>query len=259
MPYTYSASNPQINQINPAFGKKQGMELRDVYGSSFSPGVFYGYQDDDPTSIVQLNDLDASIRFSDIHNLNITRGQVNSGLINAQRTTVQLDGDLRVEYNGSTSSLTLSVVENNQIYSRVFSNYGDEVVYVPMEMLRTPDGEYYHPSGTPADLHDGTSYEGYVFEYIRVSIEDKRMFVERSYAPKVDFNNSGHLIVTTPSYYTVGTVPVLLTNPDFGEATSTFQYTFPDSEPKFIRFHRESFHQMGPVGIQEDLSREALK
>ena len=235
VPYTYSASSPRITQINPSFGKKQGMELRDVYGSEFYRGVFYGYQDDNPSAIVQLDDLDASIRFSDINNLDIPRGEVNSGLINAQRTTVQLEGDLRVEYNGSSDSLTLSVVEDNTIYSRVFSNYNDEIVFVPMEMLQATDGEYYHPANTPAEFHDGTTYEGHVFEYIRIEINDKRMFVERSYAPKVDYDNSSHLVVTTPSYYTVGTVPVLLTNPDFGEATSTFQYTFPASEPKIYQ------------------------
>jgi hypothetical protein len=245
VPYTYSASKPRITQINPAFGKKQGMELRDVYGSDFYAGVYYGYQDDNPSAIVQLDDLDASIRFSDINNLDIPRGEVNSGLINAQRTTVQLEGDLRVEYNGSSDSLTLSIVENNEIYSRVFSNYNDEIVYVPMEMLTTTDGEYYHPANTPTEFHDGSTYEGHVFEYIRIEIEDKRMLVERSYAPKVDYDNTSHIVVTTPSYYTVGMVPVLLTNPDFGEATSTFRYTFPASEPKI---YQVSPRELSPDG-----------
>ena len=242
--YTYEASKPVISQINPAFGKKQGQELRDVYGSDLYAGVFYGYKDDDDQTISELDNLDASIRFSDIHNKDITRGQLNSGLINAERTTVQLTGDLRVEYNGGANTLSLSVVENNKIYSRVFNNYNEEVVYLPMEMLQTSSGEYYHPSNTSPVVHDGSTYENLVFEYIKVSIEDKRMYVERSYAPKVEFDSTSHLIVTTPSYYTVETVPVLLTNPDFGEAKSTFQYTYPASEPKI--------YQVGPRELSPD-------
>lgn len=245
--YAYSASKPVITQINPAFGKRQGQELRDVYGSEMYAGVFMGYENDVDTAISMLDNLDASIRFSEITNRSIARGEVDSGLINAQRTTVNLEGDLRVEYNGSSDTITMSVVEDGKIYNRVFNNYNDELIYLPMEMLTTAGGEYYHPANTPTALHDGTTYEGLVFEYIKIEIFDKRLLVDRSYAPQVKYDNSSHLIVTTPSYYTVGDVKVLLTNPDFGEATSTFKYTFPASEPKI--------YQVGPRELSPDATK----
>ncbi|MBN2795825.1 MAG: IPT/TIG domain-containing protein [Clostridia bacterium] len=245
--YTYSSSKPTITKINPSFGKRQGLELRDVYGLNMYQGSFTGYKDDDDTVITALDHLEASIRFSDITNKDIARGELNSGLINAERATVQLEGDLRVEYNGSSNTITMSVVEDGKIYNRVFNNYDDSTIYLPMEMLKTADGEYYHPADTDASLHDGGTYENLVFEYIRVSVEDKRFLVERSYAPRVDYDNSSHLIVTTPSYYSVGDVPVLLTNPDYGEATSTFKYTNPDSEPKI---YQVSPRELSPDGTK---------
>jgi|GEM_PF-745802 len=236
--YTYESSTPVIDSINPSHGKKLGQELRDFYGSGFYNGIYNGYQNDVDDAIVELDDFDSSIRFGKITNRDIERGEVNSGLINAERTTVELAGDLRVEYHGGNDTLTVSATEDGKIYRRVFENYDDSIVYLPMEMLRqldasnNPTGDYYHPIETKATIHDGTTYENLVFEYIKIEIDDKRVFVDRGYAPKTEYDSSNHLIVTTPSYYTIGTVPVLLTNPDFGEATSTFQYTYPASEPK---------------------------
>ena len=248
--YKYTSSNPTISSISPSHGKKQGQELRDFYGSGFFKGIYKGYQNDVDTAIVELNDLDSSIRFSDITNRDIVRGEPNSGLINAERATVELEGSLRVEYLGSSDTITVSVTEDGKIYRRTFNNYDDSQIYIPMEMLRqldasnNPTGAYYHPINTKPELHDGTTYEGLVFEYIKIEIKDKRFLVDRGYAPKIKYNSDNHLIVTTPSYYTIGSVDVLLTNPDFGEATSKFQYTFPASEPKI--------YQIGPRELSPD-------
>lgn len=236
--YTYEASSPKITSISPNHGKKQGQELRDFYGSDFYQGVYNGYKDNVDNAIVALDDLDSAIRFADITNREIVRGEPNSGLINAERATIELTGDLRVEYHGGNDTLTVSVTEDGKIYRRVFQNYDDSTVYLPMEMLRqldssnNPTGDFYHPIDTKSTLHDGTTYENLIFEYIKIEIDDKRVFVDRGYAPKVKHNSANHLIVTTPSYYTVGVVPVLLNNPDFGTATSSFTYTYPASEPK---------------------------
>ncbi len=230
--YKYTASSPRITEINPAFGKKQGLDSRDFTGTDFFEGKYYGYENDVDSSIVELTDLDAAIRFSGISNRDYERTAANAGLINAQRSTVNLEGDLRVEYNGSSDTITMSVTEDGKIYNRVFTNYNDETIYLPMEMLTTATGEYYHPIGTKDELHDGTVYKDLVFEYIKVEIFDKRFLVDRSYAPKTDFKKSTHIVVTTPSYYTTGDVDLLLTNPDTGEATAKFKYTFPASEPK---------------------------
>jgi len=236
--YTFEASGPRITSINPDHGKKLGQELRDFYGSEFYKGLYQGYKDDDDSVIGDLDDLESSIRFSDITNRDITNGEVNSGQINSERATVELDGNLRVEYNGGDDTIIVSVTEDGKIYRRTFNNYDDSQVFLPMEMLRqldgsnNPTGDYYHPIETKEELHDGSTYENLVFEYIKIEIKDKRFYVDRGYAPKVKYDSANHLIVTTPSYYTVATVPVLLTNPDFGTATSSFTYTYPASEPQ---------------------------
>ena len=200
--------------------------------------MYQGYKDNNDSAIAELDDLDSSIRFSDITNREITNGEPSSGQINAERATIELDGDLRVEYNGGDDTIIVSVTEDGKIYRRTFSNYDDSQVFLPMEMLReldgsnNPTGDFYHPIETKEEFHDGSTYEGLVFEYIKIEIKDKRVYVDRGYAPKVKYDSTNHLIVTTPSYYVIGTVPVLLTNPDFGTATSSFTYTYPASEPK---------------------------
>ena len=231
-PYTFESSNPKINSIHPSYGKKQGHEFRDFYGSNLYQGIYQGYRDNIDNVIGTLIGLDASIRFSDITNRDLERSLPNSGLINAQRATVNLIGDLRIAYNGLNNTITMSTTEDGKIYNRVFSNYNDETVYLPMEMLKTSKGEFYHPQSTKSSVHDGTAYKNLVFEYIKVEVSNKRFLVDRSYAPFVSFKNTGHLVVTTPSYHSVEEVNVLLTNKDLGEAKAKFIYTFPASEPK---------------------------
>lgn len=230
--YTFEASSPKITNINPPYGKRQGLEFRDFYGTDLFQGIYNGYKDNVDNAIGTLVGLEASIRFSDITNRDIERSLPNSGLINAQRATVNLTGDLMVSYNGSSNTITMSVTEDGKIYNRVFSNYTDGTIYLPMEMLTTTSGEFYHPEGTKSSVHDGTTYENLVFEYIKVEVFDKRFLVDRSYAPFIEYKNTGHLVVTTPSYYSVEEVNVLLTNNDLGEAKTKFTYTYPASEPK---------------------------
>jgi hypothetical protein len=103
-------------------------------------------------------------------------------------------------------------------------------VYFPVEMLRDVSGTYYTPNGYTEG--DGSSYSGKVFEYVRMYIEDKRLIVKRGYAPKVVYDNVTHLIVTSPAYYTIEDVVMMITNPDGGSVSATFTYTNPDSIPK---------------------------
>ena len=91
---------------------------------------------------------------------------------------------------------------------------------------------YYQPVGygylTPTVFNGQTDYE-----WVRISVDpiSKRLFVSRGYAPKVDFETNGKLTLSTPSYYTIDTVPVSFFNPDGGVATTTFKYTNPASKP----------------------------
>ncbi len=238
--YTFTASSPTITSISPDKGRKQGLEIKDVYGQSFYQSVIYGYMDNDDNGLIELSDLDTIVeltdvdtivRFGEVDNTNIAREQPNSGLIFNARATVNLDGGLTTVYDGGANTLTLSIEENGTVYQRVFNNYDDTDVYLPAEMLIS-DETFYTPNGYTEG--DGSSYSGKVFEYIRVYIEDKRLLVERGYAPKVSYDNSTHIVVTTPSYYTIDTEDMKIINPDGGTVKSSFQYTNPDSHPKIL-------------------------
>lgn len=227
--YTYKASTPTITKISPNFGRKQGQEPKDIYGSNLYRSILYGYTDNDAVNIKLLSDVNALVRFGEIDNRDIDRVMPNSGLINSQRTTVNLDGGLTVAYNGDANELKLTVTENNIIYTKTF-NYEDTLVYVPLNMLQNAANEYYVPNGLKNI--DATTYQSNPYEYIRIEILDRRLIVERGYSPKVIYDNDTHVVAYSPSYYTIDTVPVTFQNTDGGKATVPFTYTNPASEPK---------------------------
>lgn len=242
--YTYKTTTPKVDRMVPNFGRRQGQEPKDIFGSELFPSVIRGYVKDTaagstvPLNIVSetavLDHVQAWVRFADIDNREIAREKANSGLIVSQRTSVVLEGGLKVDYSALTNSVTVQVEENNKKYSRTFTYDGSELL-VPMGMLTTGTGanlEYYVPFGYK--VSDRKSYKE-PYEYIRLSIEDRRLYVERGYAPKVTYNNAGHVTVYTPSYYTIGQVPVTYTNTDGGKVVVPFTYTNPASEPKIYK------------------------
>src|SRR5699024_10712268 len=85
---------------------------------------------------------------------------------------------------------------------------------------------------------DEDKYDGY--EYVKVSLEKvtganntKRLRVDRGFSPEARLKNPGHILVKTPSYYTVGeNILVSVINADGGRASSMFEYKNPDSNPK---------------------------
>lgn len=232
--YTYQATNPTISYINPDQGARIGQETRDIYGSSFVMNQLPGYDDDDSTVITDpLADVDTLVRFDDISNRNIAVGQENDGTINAQRAVVELEGNLTLEYRGDLDQITVSLQESGTTYTRVFTNYDDSQLLIPVGMLQDGSGNYYVPFGD--DSHDGTSYNSdshYELILVEVDEDDRRFYVERGYAPSVTLDSSSHLVIETPSYHTIGTVQVTVYNSDGGTASTSFTYTNPDSEPR---------------------------
>ncbi|MBN2899962.1 MAG: IPT/TIG domain-containing protein [Clostridia bacterium] len=234
--YTYTSSTPTITEVSPNKGNRTGQEYKDIYGTDFYRSELLGYADNDPDSIVTLTNLEANVRFGDIDNLEVAVGETNDGLINGGHAEVSLLGDLTAIYDADVDTLELQVIENGKVYKRTFNNYDDSAVYLPMEMLRNEVSagtyEYYHPHGY--DVDDLSIWNGKIYEYIKVSIEDRRLFVERGYAPDVEYVSGTRLTVISPSYYTIDPVPLTVTNNDGGQATVTFTYTNPDSEPKIL-------------------------
>ncbi|OJV62970.1 MAG: hypothetical protein BGO41_09705 [Clostridiales bacterium 38-18] len=235
--YTYNATTPVINSIVPNFGRRQGQEPKDIYGSKLYRSLAYGYKDDDATQIQLLSDVQALVRFGTIDNRSIDRNSANSGLINNQRSTVNLDGGLSLSYYGDLGQVKLTVTENNVIYSRTF-DYDNTVAYLPLGMLQNSAGDYYVPNGLKNV--DNTVYSGNAYEYVKLEISDRRVFVERGYSPKVTYDNDTHVTVVTPSYYTIGSVTIAYYNSDGGKTTKTFTYTNPASEPKIFNIEPQT-------------------
>ncbi len=216
--YTYEGSNPSIRSIVPAEGKKQGRDRVEIIGQNFQQSQVQIYGQEQKKTLVLVN-------FGGITNKHIPREEVenNSGLIHAGRATVRLEGNLKVEYDGDNRKLYLSVDERDKIYQLEISDYQNTDLFIPIHLLKDNDNQ---------------SYPGY--ELVRVYIEDKRLIVERGYAPDVEWISSGQLIVTTPSYHTIGVVPVTITNPDNAQAKGQFEYKSPDSKPMITNITKDT-------------------
>ncbi len=235
--YTYESSTPKIDTIIPAQGKKQGNDKIEINGSGFEESNIKVYTLKEDNTISLEDKKQALVRFGDISNKDIARELENSGLITNSRTTVNLDGNLTVAYDGENHQVTVSVKEGDNTYSRVF-DYNDEAVYVPTNLL--------------VNTKDSSLYDGY--ELISLKVEDRRLLVERGYSPSVEYKNEGKLIVYTSSYHTVGTVPVTVINPDGGEAGGEFEYTNPDSYPQITELTKD-----GEPSKLENINGEDVK
>jgi hypothetical protein len=194
-----------------------------------------GYMGDDADEIVTLTSSNVNVRFGNIDNLETDLFDANSGRINASGAEVNLMGGLKVNYYGDTDTLTVQIEENNKRYTRDFTNYDNSEVYIPTGMLKTTEELYYVPYGLK-DI-DNSIYNFANYEFIKVSIKDRRMYVERGYVPKSNYDNYNHITITTPNYYTIDEVDVTFTNPDGGKATIPFTYTNPASEPKILKIN----------------------
>ncbi|QXM06756.1 IPT/TIG domain-containing protein [Crassaminicella indica] len=241
--YTYEGSSPKITSISPEGGKKQGGDRVEIHGQDFYTSdikVYYKEGGSYKTKSV----TQALVRFANITNKDIPREAENSGRIDNSRTTVRLDGGLTVNYDGINDTLNLNIVENQQNYT-VTLPYDDETIYVPVSLLTYTDhaGQTYsYVNATRGD------------EWIRFEVSDRRLFIERGYSPKVEYVNSGHIVVHTPSYYTVGIVSLTVINPDGGEVSSKFEYKNPDSKPKITNITKD-----GKNPITETIDGKEMK
>lgn len=217
--YNYESTNPFISNIVPNEGNKKGKDRIEIFGGGFVESDIKVVTPEDT-----INPITQSlVRFGNISNHDIPRDRPNSGRIDNKRTTVELPGGLKISYDGNTANLNTVITEGGKTYAKTFKYKEDDgVVYFPTELLR---GE------------NNTPYPGN--ELIRFEIKDRRLLVERGYSPKVEFLNNGQLVVTTPTYYTIGPVDVIIINPDGGKASGKFIYKHPDSNPSIINVTKE--------------------
>lgn len=246
--YTYESTKPVIEKLIPPFGSRGGSEPKELFGKRMFPAKpVYGYVEDDGaeeiSGLERIRHMDAVIRFGEIDNLKIPRIQPNSGLINNQRTTVELEGGLTLQYFGDQEKVRLTINERNTIFKRDFSYdeqkilSADKAIYLPVGMLKDARGHYYVPTGLMkmSVYTDNPTQYKQPYEYIKIYIQDRRMMVERGYAPKVVYESENHVTAYTPSYYTIGKVKMTYFNPDGGQIGRDFEYTNPASEPKILK------------------------
>lgn len=234
--YTYQASSPKITYMNPTQGARVGQENRDIYGSAFAQAYIPGYYGDgvgaDSAYQAQMSKVEGLVRFAEITNRKIALGQPNDGKIGGgEQVSVTLDGGLSMLYNGAANTITVNLQENGKTYTRLFSGYDDKKLLIPAGMLKTAGGEYYVPNNynySSAAYNTDTHYELFLVE---VDATAGRFYVERGYAPRVKYDNSTHLNLDTPSYYTIGAVSATVFNPDGGYASTTYTYKNPASKP----------------------------
>lgn len=232
--YKYTSLDPAINYVNPPRGARIGDEKKLIIGSGFSKNQISSYMNDDDTKIVKVNkEVDIPVKLADITNENSKTGTVSDGRINGNFAVVNLDGNLRLSFDGNKRTLTLAVEEAGRVYSREFKNYDGSEVYLPLGMLKSGD-VYYKPALYPYKdekiYNPNTSYE-----LVRVFVDEskKRVFVTRGFAPKSKLINSGQIEFLSPSYHSVGEVDLSIFNSDGSTASSKFSYTNPASNPKF--------------------------
>lgn len=231
--YTYKSSSPKITYMNPTQGARVGQENRDIYGTGLAQSNMAGYENDvDTAPVVKLDTVEGLIRFADITNRKIALGQPNDGKIGGgEQAVVSLEGGLSLWYQGANNTITVNLLENGVTYTRQFQGYTDGKVMIPAGMLKSAAGKWYVPNGYGNDgsaYNSDTHYELFLVEVDPVA---GRFYVERGYAPRVEFDNNTHMNLDTPSYYSVGIVNVTVFNPDGGFAATKYTYKNPASKP----------------------------
>lgn len=236
--YTYRSSNPAITRIIPNQGSKLGGDRIEIIGTGFAYSEMEIYLDREINGSTDFERVNQPrIRFGNITNRNLQREQENSGRIDNNRASVSLAGNLRLEYVGNRQEIHVQIEENGKLYQATIKGYDNSIKYIPVSMLKTADNEAYQ----------GT-------ELIRVEVSDRRFIVERGYAVTAQLVNPTQIMLRTPSYYTVGVVPVFVINPDGGQAQDSFEYKNPDSEPVITNITKE-----GLDPVQEEINGETVR
>jgi len=216
--FTFESSNPTITNIVPNVGKRQGKDVVAIHGTNF-------IKNDNIKILGQSTDIpEALVKFGNITNKNIPRDLPNSGRIDNGRTTILLAGGLKIYYdaNKEDNNLQVEIDDKGKKYTGTFT-YDGSLAYLPVSLL----------------THEGQDYNGYELIELRVDAVERRLFVERGYSPKVTFESDTQLIVYTPSYYTIGPVPVEVINPDGATARGAFEYKNPASKPEITNITRD--------------------
>lgn len=230
--FKYESSDPNITSITPPTGKKQGGEKVEILGREFHQSNIKVIEG--PTTIRE--ELLQIIQFGDTKDTNMSNEYIsidapqNSGRIRDRLSTVKV-GSLTVNYDAREDQrkLSFSLVEEGVEYRLEGVNYDDGQVFLPVNLLKNSQGQSYV----------GNEYVRVMLEKVSGANTTSRLRVDRGFSPQVRNLNSGQLIVDTPSYYTIGIVPVRVINPDGEFASTDFEYKNPESKAEIENIQRD--------------------
>lgn len=224
--YTFNQSSPEITNILPGVGSRFGKDDVEISGKGFAKYESINSEGEEQ--------LDILVRFGNITNIDVPREQENSGRIDNGRTTVKLEGGLKVEYNGSDDKVNINVKDRDKNYTGEFSYNGD-TKFINLNKLKSND----------------ENYQGY--ELIKLEIKDRRLLVERGYAPSAELSDDNSKInVLIPSYYQIGVVDVNVINPDGAIAKGEFEYKNPATKPEIINITKNDGQDPKEVQVADD-------
>ena len=245
--FTYEASNPKINSVTPRTGRKQGGDKIEILGEDFAKGniLLYHSLDSLPIGKEMVQVKFGSENDPNMSNSSLPLSNPNSGRIRDQKATAKA-GQLQLSYDATENErkLNITLTENNIEYTGKDIPYNDEEVFLPLKLLRNDEGKSY----------DGNELARIKLEVIEGASNTFRIRIDRGFAPEATLANPQHINVITPSYYTIGNVPVNVINPDGGIATGNFQYKNPDSNPTITNILRD-----GEEGYPVDDGRKIVQ
>lgn len=248
--FTYEATNPRINSIIPAVGKKQGGDKIELNGVDFAQSELQIYiEGTDASGTQNIETVEMPlVHFGDIKDRRISNRHIpvtdtsgQGGSIVNGKAKVDI-GNLSVDYDATsgTKKLTLSITKEEKSFNFTVNGYDDTVKYVNIISLKDSEGKFY----------DGA------YEMVRIEVDrlERKLIVERGYTPyhsNMSFS-SNQISLYSPSYHSIGTVPITLFNPDGGQATGKFEYRNPDSKPQITNITKDGRDpQLGKINNQD--------
>lgn len=213
--YTYKTQNPEPTDLSPDRGTLKGGTDVILYGQYFKEGQINIFGQEDPVKmmLVRFGEDSALTNGDDLQSGRIINGL---GSVELAESGLIVTYDAKEEDNHKLTLNLMQTIEGvDKEYEKTFENYQDDTVYLRASQL---------------ELKENTAEKYPYEELIKISIDQKerRLLVERGFAPTAKLEVRGIKLVT-PSYYTVGEVPVKVYNPDgaSGVASKKYKYTNP--------------------------------
>lgn len=223
LPGSLNAAAPDNKlTVFPAEGSRAGGETIQIQGGPFTESVFRVSLDVSRPSGLGLITIEIPlIRFGECNNL---EEPDDDALLTNPTAKVTLPGGISAIYTPGNGKLEINITEAGLKYTATY----DYTIGSPI-FINTKDLAY---NGTFCPRE----------ELIRISNDGTHLLVEAGYARWATIRGDDPTIIDlkTPSYHTVGEVPLLIKNANLDdEFSGTFTYTNPVSKPRISNILRE--------------------